>query len=349
MHKRIVVKVGTKVMTEDGRLSEAVLQGIVDQVAALKKQGMDVIVITSGAVATGKGLLGQTPSDSVAQRQVFAAVGQVGLMTLYAKLFEKYGYRCAQVLVTKGDFRDKQHYANMQNCFENLLQENIVPIVNENDTVSISELVFTDNDELAGLIASQLNVDAVVFLTSVDGVMTGSGSVVPEIREEDMGSFEADINDTKSAGGRGGMKTKFTIAKRLMAHGITVHIANGARANIVLDVAEGKPVGTTFVPTKKISAVKRRLAYSEGLAVGTVYVDKGAEKILTAKKSASLLPVGVVRLEGAFKKGETVEIRSEDGRKLGFGVAQYDASEAASQIGRKGGHALIHYNSMVID
>jgi len=271
----------------------------------------------------------------------------VGLMTLYERLFQTRALHCAQVLVTKGDFRDKQHYANMKQCFENLLRENIVPVVNENDAISISKLGFTDNDELAGLIAAQLDADAVLFLTSVDGVMQG-GAVVPEIREEDTASFERHVSDTKSAGGRGGMLTKFGIARKLMAQGIPVHIVNGTREGILIEIIDGKQAGTRFVPTKKASAIKRRLAYSEGLAVGAVYVDAGAEKILLSKKSASLLPVGIKKIEGEFKKGDTIEIRNEANKKLGFGVAQYDASEAVALIGKKGARALIHYNYLTI-
>ncbi len=348
MYKKIVVKIGTKVLTKDERLNKEVVGAIVKEVAALRAQGVDVVVITSGAVATGKSLL----PGSESERQVYAAVGQIGLMSLYAQLFGEHGYQCAQILVTKGDFRDKQHYANMKLCFENLLREKIIPVVNENDAISTPDLVFTDNDELAGLIASQIDADAVLFLTSVDGVLMsadGKGEeVVPEIREEDIPSFEKHVSDTKSSGGRGGMRTKFTIAKRLMTHGITVYVANGTKAGVITDIAAGKAVGTTFVPTKKQSAVKRRLAYSDGLAVGSVYVDQGAEKILLSKKSASLLPVGILKLEGNFKKGDTIEIRSEAGKKLGFGVAQYGAEEARPLLGKKGASALVHYNYMVI-
>ena len=349
MYKRIVVKIGTKVITENGVLSEQAVERIVDQVAALRKKDIEVVVVTSGAVATGASRVSLTRAHDVQARiSVLAAVGQIGLMSLYERLFGERGFQCAQILVTKGDFRDREHYANMKNSFANLLGEKIIPIVNENDAISIGKLGFTDNDELGGLIASQLNVDAVLFLTGVDGVLK-DGAVVPEIREEDTVAFEKEVRDTKSDGGRGGMLTKFAIARRLMAHGITVHIVNGKKDQSVIGVVEGKALGTRFVPTKKISAVKRRLAYSEGLAAGTVYVDKGAEKILLAKESASLLPVGIRKIEGDFKKGETIEIRNEGGKKLGFGIAQYDAETAAPLLGKKGAKALVHYNYLVID
>src|SRR3989344_3708837 len=280
MYKRVVVKIGTKVITENNRLDEGAVAKIVDQVARIMEQSVEVIVVTSGAVATGMGSVGFSSAEkNQARISVLAAVGQIGLMSLYERLFAKHDLRCAQILVTKGDFRDKDHYNNMKSSFENLLRERIVPVVNENDAISISKLGFTDNDELAGLIASQLNVDAVLFLTSVDGVLK-NGEVVAEIREEDTPTFEQEVRDTKSDGGRGGMLTKFAIARRLMAHGITVHIVNGKKDQSVIGVVEGKALGTRFVPTKKISAVKRRLAYSEGLAAGPGDVLKGAEKKL---------------------------------------------------------------------
>ncbi|OGG52394.1 glutamate 5-kinase [Candidatus Kaiserbacteria bacterium RIFCSPLOWO2_12_FULL_53_8] len=347
MYKRLVVKIGTNVISRNDRLAEDVVQDIVNQVVGLRAQGIEVLLITSGAIATGKGLVALHGASATAERQVFAAVGQIGLMSLYSKFFDAKGHRCGQVLVTKGDFRDKQHYANMKSCFENLLRENIIPVVNENDAISISKLVFTDNDELAGLIASQLDVDAVIFLSSVNGVLKEEVTI-PEIREEDIASFERYVTDTKSTGGRGGMLTKFAIARRLMAHGITVHVVSGKRGHVLIDIVEGKPLGTKFVPTKKISAVKRRLAYSEGLSVGVVYVDAGAEKVLRSGKSNSLLPVGVRKIEGEFKKGDTIEIRNEAGKKLGYGVAQYGADEAGILVGKKGARALIHYNYMVI-
>ena len=349
MNTRIIVKIGTSVITENGGLSESVVGSIVDQVAVLKKSGVEAIIITSGAVATGRKILSAKKNgDSIAEKQVYAAVGQVGLMSVYAKLFEKHALQCAQILVTKEDFRDRQHYANMKHCFENLLQENIVPVVNENDPIAITELLFTDNDELAGLIAAQLNADAVIMLTSVEGVLDSDGKAISEITSKTVSDMEAHIKETKSASGRGGMRTKFDIAKRLMAQGIATYIVDGKREKGILAVVEGQSVGTKFVPEKKLSAVKRRLAYSDGLSTGAVYVDTCAEDILRSKKSVSLLPVGITKVEGAFKKGDVIEIRAEKGTKLGFGIAEYDAGKAAELKGKKGGKELIHYDHLLI-
>lgn len=352
MYKRIVVKIGSGIIAENGVLSERALSGIVEQAAALQERGVEVVLVSSGAVATGKNLVTLSGTDDIAMRQVYAAVGQVGLMSRYTALFKERGYQCAQVLVTKSDFRDRMHYQNMKSCFENLLKEHIIPVVNENDTVAASHLAFTDNDELAGLIAAQLSADAVIFLTSVGGVMTHEGDdgqrIVPEIRTEDIPLFEKHITAYKSKTGRGGMHTKFSVAKKLMEQGITAHIANGKRDNTVLDIVDGKLLGTKFISTKKLSAIKRRLAYAEGLTAGFVYVNQGAKDALCSKKSVSLLPVGVTKIEGNFKKGDTIEIRTEDGKRVGFGVTQYGAREADEVKGTKGVRALIHYDYLLI-
>lgn len=258
MYKRIVVKVGTKVLSkEDGTLDRAILRHLVEQIAALKKKRIEVILVTSGAVGTGRGLLTlKQDIGSVVQKQVFAAVGQVRLMGMYADLFRKHGYLCAQVLATKEDFRDRQHYLNMKNCFENLLHDKVIPIVNENDVVAIAELVFTDNDELAGLVAAQLCVDAVIVETSVDGVLL-SGRAIPEIRESNAASFRKHVTTERSRGGRGGMGTKFNVAMKLMRLGITTYVVNGKRRNVLVDVLSGKRIGTKFLPEGKVVSRKR--------------------------------------------------------------------------------------------
>jgi glutamate 5-kinase len=223
--------------------------------------------------------------------------------------------------------------------------------VNENDAIAISELVFSDNDELAGLIASQLDADAVIILTSVDGVMIGEGVktlVVPEVYAETASDIEKYIDASISASGRGGMKTKFGVAKKLMKQGIVTHIVNGTLDRPILDAVDGKPFGTRFVPEKKLSAVKRRLAHAEGFAAGAAYVNSGAEEILLTKKAVSLLPVGVTRIEGSFKKGDVIEVRGDGGKKLGFGVAQYDSAAAKDVLGKKGARALIHCDYLFI-
>ena len=345
MYKRVIIKVGTSVISEAGMLHYAVLEKLVYQIVQLHKNAVEVVLITSGAVAAGRELL--VSNVSAGTTQVFASVGQIRLMSSYLELFNKEHIQCAQVLVTKSDFRDREHYANMKKNFEDLFRAGIVPVVNENDAIAIHEIGFSDNDELAALIAAQLNADAVVFLSNVDGVLA-DGNVVNEVEEKDVTALEKHISHERSAEGRGGMKSKFSLAKKLMGQGIAVYVANGRGPSTIVDIVEGKSVGTKFIPKGKLSAVKRRLAYTDGLSVGAVYVDKRAEEILISKKFVSLLSVGVTKVEGDFKKGDTIEIRNESGKKLGFGVAQYDAGKAEEAKGKKGGRALIHYDYMFI-
>jgi glutamate 5-kinase len=258
MYKKVIIKIGTGVISKkDGRLNPRVLKLLVDQCAQLRKKNVDVVIVTSGAVGTGRGLIRiDDGADNVVKKQVYAAVGQVRLMSMYAKYFAKHGIFCAQILATKEDFRDKDHYANMKNCMENLLRDNVIPVINENDVVAVVELMFTDNDELAGLLATQLNVDAVILLTSVNGVIAGNpkdrhARVITEIQYAEISSFEKYVMPDKSEFGRGGMLTKFGVAKNLAEKGITTHIANGLQPGTLLDILAKKPVGTKFLPQAK--------------------------------------------------------------------------------------------------
>jgi len=270
MHKRIVVKIGTGVISkENGKINERVIKHIVEETTRLRRKKIEVVLVTSGAVGTGRGLFAlKNRPDSTIGKQAYAAVGQVKLMGMYAEHFAKNNIICAQVLATKEDFRDKEHYLNMKNCLENLLRNNVVPVVNENDVVAISELVFTDNDELAGLVASQLNADAVIILTGVDGVLADS-RVIREIGFAQIASFRKYITKDKSSFGRGGMRTKFDIAKKLSAQGITTHIANGHRRSVIVDIIiRGMPVGTKFLPRKKLSVpTMRTIQKTFGIAI----------------------------------------------------------------------------------
>lgn len=351
MYKRIVIKIGTGVITENDHLEESVVRDLVRQVVALREEGIETVMVSSGAVATGRSALSLQGAEDVTNRQVYAAVGQVGLMSLYAKLFSEHGYASAQVLVTKEDFRDKNHYASMKGCFENLLRERIVPIVNENDVIARHELSFSDNDELAGLVASQVNADLVVMLSSVDGILEGvsmQGSVIGEVTPETAEALAVHITEAKSAGGRGGMKRKFEIARRLMAQGIEVFVGNGRRHNVLIEIVEGGTFGTRFIPDRKLSAIKRRLSHSEGLSTGTVYIDGRAEEVLMSGEFISLLPVGITKVEGDFKKGDVIEIRNRTKKKIGAGIAQYDAAKALEYCGKKGAKALVHYDYLFI-
>ncbi len=250
--KRIVIKIGTKVLSKkDGTLDTEFLRHIVEQIVQIRKGGIQVVLITSGAVGAGKSLvsLHDTKSKTV-QKQIFASIGQVKLMSIYSKLFAKYNYYCAQVLVTKEDFRDKEHLLNMKNCLEGLLLDNVVPIVNENDVVATTELLFTDNDELAGLIAKQLKIDNLIILTDTEGILDDANKTIPEVNPSNIEIVKNYIKPDKSTSGRGGMISKFNTAKVLSEIGITSYIVGGNRNNALLKVMEGSKIGTKFIPNK---------------------------------------------------------------------------------------------------
>lgn len=250
MYDQLVIKVGTNVLTRpDGRLDVTNISHLVDQIAILKSKGVGLVLVSSGAVGAGRELLDMAEdSGEVARRQVLSAIGQVRLMELYRQLFAGHGLHCAQVLATKGDFRDDLHADNMLNCFRALLRDNVVPVVNENDVVAVTELMFTDNDELAGLAARMLGVDALVILSSVDGLFDGppedpKSKLIATVKADDR-SVLGFVQDKKSSFGRGGMATKLKIAKETAQVGIPVMLGNGRRPNVLLQLLKGDWAGT---------------------------------------------------------------------------------------------------------
>lgn len=355
VYKKIVVKVGSNVITNSSGFPDVErISNLVNQLVELKHKGVEVVLVSSGAVASGRSIIKiSEKADPVAARQQLAAVGQVKLINTYAELLAKHNMVCAQVLVTKGDFRDRRHYLNMQSCVNNLLQNNIIPIVNENDVIAVTELMFTDNDELSGLIASMINADALMLLTSVDGLYDGNpnspeAKLIPVIDTTDTDfSF---ISQEKSSFGRGGMITKSRMASKMAAMGVSVHVANGKTDGILLQIVAGKKPGTLFKPAKTKSGVKRWMAHSETYAKGSVTVNNGALQALTGQgKATSLLPVGIVKIEGHFEKGDIVKIVSEGGEFIGVGVAGYSAEKARARVGLNKQPALIHYDYLYLN
>ncbi|MFC1600442.1 glutamate 5-kinase, partial [Patescibacteria group bacterium] len=268
--QRIIVKVGTNVITrDDGMLNEKIIEQLAYQIAELKKRKVDVILVSSGAMAAGRSFApAYCRRNKIIHRQLLAAIGQVELMSTYARVFDNFGAICAQVLSTKEDFRSRRHYLNMKNCFEACLEDQVIPIVNENDVVSTSELMFTDNDELAGMIASMLDVDTVIFLSSVDGIYDGNpkdagSKLISEIDPQKEGC-EKYILKSKSEFGTGGMLTKCRIAKTLSSIGVSTYIANGTKDGIILDILDEKEIGTKFLAKKNVSKEKKWVAFSKG-------------------------------------------------------------------------------------
>jgi len=337
----------------DGYLDVTNISHLVDQIAALKAQGIAVALISSGAVGAGRALFPQADElDQVVRRQLLSAIGQIRLMELYRQLFAGHGLYCGQILATKEDFRDRQHYLNMRNCIEALLQDKVVPIVNENDAVAITELMFTDNDELAGLVAAMIKAEALVILSSVDGLYAGppddpDSRLIPQIDAEDE-SVLAHIAPTKSSFGRGGMATKLRMAQQSAKLGIDVILANGRRPHILSGVLNGQAPATRIRASRRLSNVKRWIA-KHPTAKGAVYLNAGAcAALLDPNQVSSLLPVGVTRIEGSFEKGELVKLMDEAGQQIGMGLAAYGHQEARQKLGRQGERALVHYDYLVV-
>ena len=353
-YKRIIVKIGSNVFTNDEGLPDIKrISHLVEQIAAIKKQGKEVILVSSGAVASGRSLITVSEKyDAVAARQLLASIGQVKLINTYSQLFERFQILCSQVLVTKEDFRDRLHYLNMKTCLELLLQYEVIPVVNENDVVSVTELMFTDNDELAGLIASMLNAQALIILTNVDGIYNGNPeSAKTQVIDEIDGSnidFSSFISSGKSQFGRGGMITKSTMAQKVAALGITVHIANGTKENILTDLLADKVTHTRFIANKTASGKKKWLAHSENYATGVVQVNDGAKTALTSSRATSLLPVGLVNILSDFKKGDIIKLVDTDEKLIGLGIAEYSSEKARENIGQKNQNPLVHYDYLYL-
>ena len=246
--KRVAIKIGSNVLTrQDGKLDVTRMSALVDQVAWLRKQDIEVILVSSGAVACGRRELTVDHTlDSVEQRQLFSAVGQVKLVGLYYDLFREFNIHVGQVLTMKENFQPGEQYRNQQACMTVMLENNVLPIVNENDTVSVTELMFTDNDELSGLIAQMMKADSLILLSNIDGIYTGhpddpaSEQIQTVAPYTDLSKY---IQTEKSAFGRGGMHSKYHTASNVQAAGIHVIIANGTRDNILIDLIE-KPEST---------------------------------------------------------------------------------------------------------
>ena len=356
--KRIAVKIGSNVLTrKDGTLDITRMSALVDQVAELHHAGMEIVLISSGAVASGRSEVKVGKKlDSVSARQLYSAVGQAKLINRYYELFREHGLKCGQVLTTKENFGSRTHYLNQKHCMEVMLEHGVIPIVNENDTISVTELMFTDNDELSGLIATMMGMDALIILSNIDGIYNGNPAdpasrVIPVVErgKTDLASY---VQTGRSSFGRGGMLTKCHIAQKVADEGILVVIANGKRSNILVDLLkepETIPCSRFLPAVKPVSSVKKWIAHSEGFAKGEIHINKGAEEALLAPKATSLLLVGVTQVVGDFEKDDIVRIVNEEGKHLGVGCAGYGSEEARALIGSRDLKPLVHYDYLYID
>lgn len=354
---RLVIKVGSNVLTRDnGRLDVTRMSALVDQVAALRSGGHEVILVSSGAVASGRGELKVSHKlDSVEQRQLFSALGQAKLINLYYDLFREYHIPVGQVLTMKESFATRREYLNQRSCMGVMLDNGVIPIVNENDTVSVTELMFTDNDELSGLIASMMDADELIILSNVDGIYdappgTPGASVIRQVSP--ACNLSDCISQQKSGFGRGGMLTKCGIARKVADEGIRVVIANGKRDNILTDLVERPEatLHTEFMPNPEpASTMKKWIAHSASFAKGVVHVNDKAASVLRGEQAVSLLLVGVTAIDGDFEEGDIVTIVDAKGRTVGVGRTAYGSDEARRLTGAHDMKPLVHYDYLCLE
>lgn len=354
---RITVKIGSNVITRaDGTLDVTRMSAIVDQVAELRRRGIQVIMVSSGAVAAGRSEI--TPSrrlDTVSERQLYSAVGQAKLINRYYGFFREHGLLCGQILTTKEGFGSRTHYLNQKHCMEVMLDQGVIPVINENDTVSVTELMFTDNDELSGLVAAMMDADMLVILSNIDGIYDGNPALPGSKVIRTVDRSVADLSDVvvagKSSFGRGGMLTKSRIALKAAAEGIEVVIANGKKDCILLDVvADPSTLCTRILPGERVSSLKKWIAHSHDFAKGVITVNSGAaEALLDPLKASSLLPVGITAVDGIFEKGDLVRIEAADGSPIGVGCCEYSSAALAEAAGSKGMRPAVHYDYLYIE
>ncbi|MBB6328904.1 glutamate 5-kinase [Algoriphagus iocasae] len=352
--KLLVIKIGSNVLTQENGLPDIErMQNLVNQIQKLIQSGKKIVLVSSGAVAFGRQSIPLPEKlNPVFKKQIWASTGQVRLINQYQSLFEKHDQAVAQILVTKEDFRDRKHFLNMKNCVQALLSQGILPIINENDTVTITELMFTDNDELASLTAAMINADTLMLLTNVDGIFTGNPSDPKSQLIEKVASSMPEVSNyisaSKSSFGRGGMLTKYAMAKKSADLGIQVIIANGKKDEVLQEFSDKTLRCTWFEPKKAKQGVKKWLAHGTEYYKGIIIVNEGAKASLNSEVIRSLLPIGITSLEGEFSKGDILLIKDEKGHKIGLGRAEYSSKHALERIGQKNQKALIHYDYLYI-
>ncbi len=331
--QRVVIKVGTRLLTHStGCLNPEYIEKLINQVAGLHRQGMEIILVSSGAIGAGIGRMQMKRRPvSIPEKQAAAAVGQGLLIQNYERLFSEYGITVAQVLLTRADLIGRRRYINARNTINCLLSWGVVPIINENDTVSVEEIEFGDNDQLSALLAGLVDARLLIILTNIDGFYDGhprkepGARLIPVINEitpkiRSWAGFSGDDLAT------GGMVTKLKAAEIATYSGVGVYIANGTAPDILNRIFSGEPAGTYFSPRKQyLSHRKRWIAYGK-VVKGNVTVDNGARDAL-CREGKSLLPVGVISVGGSFKPGDLVAVLDAGGRELGRGLTNFSSAE----------------------
>ena len=341
--KRVVVKVGSNVLTEDNGLNLKAIRSIARQICRLIESGLEVILVSSGAMASGVKKIGLSARpDELPKRQAVAAIGQAGLMMEYEKAFGRYHQKVAQILLTSEDLSSRKRYLNARNTLCTLLSWKVVPIINENDTVWIEEIKLGDNDNLAAMITLLMDSDVLINLTDIDGLYTKDPRTCPKaelipIVSNISKETEKLAGDIPGALGTGGMISKIEAARKVNSAGVPMVIARGDLPNILLKLFAGQKHGTYFIPKKqKLASRKCWIAFSLK-PKGIIKIDEGAVKALL-QNGKSLLPSGIIAVQGDFGVGAPVEFRNRDNESVGIGLVNYSSTEIQKIMGLKSNH-----------
>ncbi len=334
--RRIVVKVGTNAICDDtGRPDRRTIAALARQIAAVRKQGVSVVLVASGAIGAGLGELdlAERPGD-VPSLQAVAAVGQGQLMRVLHDTFARYGVKVAQMLLTRDSFEDRTRYLNIRNTLRALDGYGALPVVNENDTVAVDEIRYGDNDLLAALVTNVLPADVLILLTTVDGVLAG-GAVLDLVGQVDEATIALD-SGARSRHGSGGMASKIEAAGMVVRSGEVAVIANARTPNVIRRLLAGERLGTCFLPAGRKLSGRRRWIGLASRSEGKLFVDEGAVRALT-ERGKSLLPSGVTAVAGRFGKGATVGVVGPDGREIARGLTNYSAEQVERIKGLRSG------------
>ncbi len=338
--RRIVVKVGSNVLTRDQGLNLPVIYALSGQISDLMDAGLEVILVSSGAMASGVKKIGlDRRPDEIPKRQAVSAVGQAGLIMEYERAFHVYGRKVAQILLTSEDLDDRQRYLNVRNTLNTLIDWQIVPVINENDTVMVEEIKVGDNDNLAAMITLLMDADLLILLTDIDGLYTRDPRVhtdaqlIPELATLDN-AIEKMASDIPGPLGRGGMSSKIKAARKVTAAGVPMVIANGGRPGILRNLMKGDETGTFFIPRKeRLASRKSWIAYTLK-PKGAICIDQGASDAIIGN-GKSLLPSGIVGVAGDFQKGAPVTLKTVADREIGAGLVNYSATDIRKIMGLK--------------
>ncbi len=339
--ERIVIKVGTSTLTYvNGQLNLQRIERLVREIADLHNRDLEVLLVTSGAIRVGANRMGmKNIPNTLPDKQALAAIGQGALMQIYEKLFSEYSKTMAQVLLSRGDMDDRIRYLNATNALLAMLNMNVIPVINENDTVGVEEIKFGDNDTLSAMVAGLVDADLLIILSDVDGLYSSDPrenekAVLMYQVEEITPEMEENSTNRGSSFASGGMFTKLKAARMCMASGASMVIANSAERNVIRRIVAGEELGTFFVPrAKKMHARDRWIAFGR-LVQGKILIDAGASMALL-KKGKSLLPSGVVGVEGEFERGAVVAVIDGDKNEIARGMTNYSSADISKIKGKK--------------